>query len=209
MPADTPQAQVQRVLVVDNGFPCSTCGRIFPTAIALTVHLPCDTPQAQARQEIADLRDDVAEAEAHINWAPAEHKLAYEAIQQSEGLPPNHYPSFQERVWWRAAQDAIAEARQAASVDAEIAQKQYDKLYQELTIAQQARDAALAETRYFKSVAVPHAESKARQSAARTALLEAAEELDARMRDARVGAWTPTRITYFIAWLRSRAGEVK
>jgi hypothetical protein len=65
---------------------------------------------AEREQEAAD---KLAEAEFVTRWTPEEHQRAIAAIQQSESMPSNAFPSFQERVWWRAAQERVQQAEQA------------------------------------------------------------------------------------------------
>lgn len=73
---------------------------------------------ATVEQERDELRDELEAEKRQTVWSIEEHRRACEAIQSAEGLPVNTYPSFQERVWWRAAQCRIAE------LEALLAQRQ-------------------------------------------------------------------------------------
>lgn len=57
--------------------------------------------------EIDRLLDEAEAAELQSRWSVAEHQKAIAALRASEQLPAHTYPSFQERIWWRAAREEI------------------------------------------------------------------------------------------------------
>jgi len=63
----------------------------------------------QRMKELEKDIEDLEQEKLDAVWSEQEHQRAVAAIQQAESLDKNHYPSFQERVWWRAFEARVVE----------------------------------------------------------------------------------------------------